>query len=68
MKARHRENTYELVYCFFKKPIMKFHMGGWIESHKARGILVRTTGNLSCEKYWYHDPQDYLIWKYSDEN
>ena len=69
MELNEFPHKYSLVYCFFKKPIMRLGDDGFFyESGKAKGVLVKRTdtyGNLmgGYPDPWYHLPEDYLDWK-----
>ena len=53
---------YELVYCFFKKPIKCRGSDGFFhDAGKARGILIKSTHN--DHQVWYHRVEDYIEWK-----
>ena len=53
---------YSLVFCLFKKPIMKLGDDGFFhEIGRERGILVKS--ERVAGDTWYHKPEDYLIWK-----
>jgi len=61
MKHKNEINEYSLVYCIFKKPVMRIGGDGFFhKGKKMRGILVKRVHNGTV---WYHDPADYLICK-----
>jgi len=61
MKTKVGDNTYELVFTVFKKPIMGYSKPYFREVGSARGILVKQT--VWHGEVWYRKPEDLLNWR-----